>query len=800
LVDLRQELLHEAEAAQEEARGSVIDTRRSRRRLQEQLALEAEATQAEMGAELDAVRQQATEFTQELTRATGNELCAAFEEEARRAQASLVSLLNEAAAAATVDLAPRPDATVMAAHAAADRAAGPGAQAVRAAAARRLSSAETEEQRCQQRLASLEARLEARLESEEAAQAGAHARLAALEDRLADARAAAKTSKEQGHGTPAAAASTASNNAGAIGNTAAVARRSISAVSRRPRPSERIEFLDEELDIATARLGAALDRLCLLEGHLEDVTSARMSSSHLEEITSARPSQIIDSSIDSDSQEAILKSEIEDARQLEHRVDALERKLVPEVQLRQQADTLDQRIAELSTAVALGQAGKQECDARLEALQESMVHNVARLEEKLNSCADREQLDNFAREIEKKQNGPLEEWLPCLKERLEAVASLEEEQRVHADELGGLRRRMAELTEDILKAQGGADAAYAAAARQPEWAGSLEAMANETRQQCRSWMDNALTRLEDLAMRTRERLVALTQEVREARRIATTPSEQTFEEVITPFRQQLEALSEGRRLSEQAAVSLEARLSEGLARLGAECEQLAAGRLRQASSYSPTSSPHRGGTSATAAAAASGRPATGLRTPRWSPGRRAAEDGVSPTGRQRGCRNDWVASLRFEPEKHGVAESPPEAGGGGFTTVSCGVHGNSTPWRNVLRQPAWQLPGTSPPSPHATEQGNSVSWAESWAAPLSSPSRARGSPPPSSGSAVPPVMGPAAAVAVAAAAALAGRSPSPPTAKRLAPLQLSPVQQVSSRVLFPVCDEHEAHISPSAAG
>jgi len=295
-------------------------------------------------------------------------------------------------------------------------------------------------------------------------------------------------------------------------------------------------------------------------------------------------------------------------------------------------------------------------------------------------------------------------------------------------------------------------------------------------------------------MRTRERLLELTQEVREVRHAAVTPSEPAFEEIVAPLRRQLEVLSDGRRSSEQAVANLEARLSEGFARLGADREQVAAATQQQASS-SPTASPNHGVSTETTAVASGRTAATGLRTPRWSPGRRLAEDGSSPTGRQRG---EWVASLRFEPEKHGIAESPPEAGGGGFAAVSCEVHSSSTLWRHVTRQAAWQLPGTSPPSPHMTAGGRP----DARAAPLS-PSRACCSPPRSSGSGVPPVMGPAAAVAAATAlahATLSGRSPSPPTAKRLAPLQLSPVQQAPGRKLFPSCDEREVHSSPNAPG
>jgi len=297
-------------------------------------------------------------------------------------------------------------------------------------------------------------------------------------------------------------------------------------------------------------------------------------------------------------------------------------------------------------------------------------------------------------------------------------------------------------------------------------------------------------------MRTRERLLALTQEVREVRHAAVTPREPAFEEIVAPLRQQLEALCDGRRLSEQAVANLEARLSEGFARLEADREQVAHATQQQAS-RSATASPNHAFSTETTAVASGQTAATGLRTPRWSPGRRLAEDGSSPTRRQRG---DWVASLRFEPEKHGIAESPPEAGGGGFATVSCGAQSSSTPWRHVMRHAAWQLPGTSPPSPHTTVRGR----ADAWAAPMSpsrtSPSRACCSPPRSSGSGVPPVMGPAAAVAVAAAVALSGRSPSPPTTRRLAPLQLSPVQQAPSRKLFPSCDEREVHSSPNAPG
>jgi len=210
-----------------------------------------------------------------------------------------------------------------------------------------------------------------------------------------------------------------------------------------------------------------------------------------------------------------------------------------------------------------------------------------------------------------------------------------------------------------------------------------------------------LQRLEDLAMRTQERLLALTQEVREVRHAAVTTSEPAFEEIVAPLRQQLEVLSDGQRLSEQAVANLEARLSEGFVRLGADREQLAAATQQQASS-SPTSSPNHAGSTETTAVASGRTAATGLRTPCWSPGRRLAEDGSSPRRRQRG---DWVASLRFEPEKHGIAESPPEAGCGGFAAVSCGVHSSSTPWRHAMRQAAFQLPGTSPPSPHTTVRG-----------------------------------------------------------------------------------------------
>jgi len=298
-------------------------------------------------------------------------------------------------------------------------------------------------------------------------------------------------------------------------------------------------------------------------------------------------------------------------------------------------------------------------------------------------------------------------------------------------------------------------------------------------------------------MRTRERLLALTQEVREVRHAAVTPREPAFEEIVAPLRQQLEALCDGRRLSEQAVANLEARLSEGFARFEADREQVAHATQQQAS-RSATASPNHAFSTETTAVASGQTAATGLRTPRWSPGRRLAEDGSSPTRRQRG---DWVASLRFEPEKHGIAESPPEAGCGGFAAVSCGVHSSSTPWRHVMRQNAWQLPGASPPSPHTTFRGR----ADAWAASVSSPSRACRSPPPSSGRGVSPAVGPAAAVMVAAAvaqSALSGRSPSPPTGKRqaLAPLQLSPVQQVPSRILFPSCDEREAHSSSNAPG
>mmetsp|Transcript_62440 Transcript_62440/g.140772 ORF Transcript_62440/g.140772 Transcript_62440/m.140772 type:complete len:800 (+) Transcript_62440:287-2686(+) len=217
----------------------------------------------------------------------------------------------------------------------------------------------------------------------------------------------------------------------------------------------------------------------------------------------------------------------------------------------------------------------QQLEERLDAERETVRGDVALLEERLEAIV---QAATAAESV-----------------RVETYERFHCRQESQASELAGLRKAMGEHKSDVLRAQGGADAAYAAATRLPDWTAQLdaaksawrrewkaqqrelvdvreearasaskgEATAVEMQRQCRAWVDGALSQLEDLALRTRERLAALATELREEREACKAwrgqDPEMLLETGLAPLRSRLESL----------AVALEAetvpRLLEGLA-------------------------------------------------------------------------------------------------------------------------------------------------------------------------------------------------------------------------------------------
>jgi len=156
-------------------------------------------------------------------------------------------------------------------------------------------------------------------------------------------------------------------------------------------------------------------------------------------------------------------------------------------------------------------------------------------------------------------------------------------------ELVGVRRAVAELADDVMRAQGSADAAFAQASqaperephRAPESQGDAVSVGHdvhvesalaelsirlssaeehcksasmETQRQCRAWVDGALRKLEDLALRTRERLSAFAVELRE--------QPLGLEEGLATLRRRLDELEELGRATRCAVAEVEGRLGE----------------------------------------------------------------------------------------------------------------------------------------------------------------------------------------------------------------------------------------------
>lgn len=170
-------------------------------------------------------------------------------------------------------------------------------------------------------------------------------------------------------------------------------------------------------------------------------------------------------------------------------------------------------------------------------------------------------------------------------------------------ELSGVRRAVTELTSDVLKAQGGVDAAHAALEAvgeqlRQEWAESeaalgahvmeqghiydaalqeaktaaesagsradmlserFETLVGEAQKQCRVWVDGALRKLESLALRTRDRHAALHAEVREGLQ-----AQAEGRKDVEALEHQLKQLMERQSTAERAAASAGGRRGEEL--------------------------------------------------------------------------------------------------------------------------------------------------------------------------------------------------------------------------------------------
>jgi len=230
---------------------------------------------------------------------------------------------------------------------------------------------------------------------------------------------------------------------------------------------ERLQPLEEELQVVSAGLDGALARLAELEGRLGGAQDAGPPRNGL-----LSPEPPLDMSScelavsTATIQEVAHESGCADLQHLENRLDDVEHGLLG---LPAAVETLRAEFGKFRTGV-------EEDGARIVGLEALL----AQLREQATGAA-------------------------------EGYLRLECRQGMQADELAGLRRSVAGLTDDVLKAQGGADAAYAAAAWRPDWLTSMEAQQRQLAQRLAERQGEASTQLEELRADVCEEMRAMSE-------------------------------------------------------------------------------------------------------------------------------------------------------------------------------------------------------------------------------------------------------------------------------------------------
>eukprot|EP00929_Paragymnodinium_shiwhaense_P025545 TRINITY_DN15427_c0_g1_i1.p1 TRINITY_DN15427_c0_g1~~TRINITY_DN15427_c0_g1_i1.p1 ORF type:complete len:1256 (+),score=326.30 TRINITY_DN15427_c0_g1_i1:163-3930(+) len=337
------------------------------------------------------------------------------------------------------------------------------------------------------------------------------------------------------------------------------------------------------------RLSQVLARLDALEGARtagDPRSPARRSAHQLDDTSSdliTSPTTMSDARGLVGALEDRLDSLREEVTAQVERLEALEEATGPSARLQDKLTELERRNAELSAKICTPAEGDASVppivERRLSELSKTQQEHaktasqhLVQLDERIIAVDKRlhEVVEQLRRDIEAAKGGSVEEAavsaearmtahvsrLGNLEVRVTEMAELLQRCKAQGDELVSLRRSVTDLTGDMLKTQGGADAAYAAATtavRQvSESTASLErslkeeisqaqeevqnevervrgalakqigtaarrceGLVDETKQECRGWVEGLLKKLEDLALRTRERIGALAAELRD---------------------------------------------------------------------------------------------------------------------------------------------------------------------------------------------------------------------------------------------------------------------------------------------